>query len=83
MALYIRKDDQRSKLQEEIASDLRAKAAAVGKGDDIEESNLNLEHDAHDSYLKNSESSTRMLGVWVGLSVAAIAGVIFLVVQSS
>lgn len=83
MALYIRKDDQRSKLQEEIAADLRAKAAAVDKGDDIDEPKLKLEHDAHANYLKNSQSSSALLGVWVALGIAVVATVLYLVVQSS
>ena len=83
MALYIRKDDQRSKLQDEIAANLKAKAAAVEKGDDIDDPKLTLEHDAHENYLKNSKSSSALLGVWLALGVIGVAVVLYLVVQSS
>lgn len=83
MALYIRKDDHRSKLQEEIAADLRAKAAAREKGEAIDDNNLKLEHDAHENYLKNSKASTKMLGVWLALGIVGVTVVIYLVIQSS
>ena len=83
MALYIRNNDQRTKLQDEIAANLKAKAATVDKGDKIDESKLILEHDAHDSYLKNSKSSSALLGVWLTLGVVGVAVVLYLVIQSS
>lgn len=80
MALYVRKDEQRSKLQEQIAADLRAKAAAKAKRD-FEGPTYDGEKDA--SIVQNTHTSSKLLGVWLGLGVAAIGAVIFLVIRTA
>lgn len=83
MALHIRRDEQRTRAQDQIASDLRAKAAAASGAAEPEGSALQLEHDAHDSYLENSESSSKLFGVWVTLLVVGVGVVLYLVVAST
>lgn len=78
MGLYVRRDEQRSKLQERIAADLRAKTAAEAGGtepvtDMMEQSN----------YMDNTKASSGLLGVWLVIGVVAIGLVIAMVVQSS
>ncbi len=80
MGLYVRKDEQRSKLQEQIAADLRAKASARAKAD-IEGPQYDGEKDA--SIVQNTHTSSSLLGVWLALGVGAIAAVIFLVISTT
>lgn len=79
MGLYVRKDETRSKLQEQIAADLRAKAAARSK-QEFEGPTYDGEKDAN--IVQNTHTSSRLLGVWLTLGVASIAAVIFLVIQT-
>lgn len=81
MGLYVRQDEQRTKLQEKIAADLRAKAAERAKTD-IEGPQYDGEKDA-DIVQDTHSSSAAMLAVWLGIGVLVIGAVIFLIVQSS
>lgn len=75
MGLYVRKDQQRSKLQERIAADLREKAksqeqiTAPPPPDGVEDSN----------YMTNTKSSSRLLGVWLVLAAIGIGVVLLLI----
>ena len=82
--MYIRQDEQRSKLQEKIAADLRAKAAAKANGSagDREAPKLDGADDA--GIVENTHTSSPvMLAIWLIIGVAAVGTIIFLVVQSS
>ncbi len=80
MGLYIRQDEQRSKLQEKIAADLRAKAAERAQSD-VEGPQYDGEKDA--SVTENTHTSSALLGVWLVLGFATVAVVIYLIVRSS
>lgn len=81
MGLYVRQDEQRSKLQEKIAADLRAKAAERAKAD-IEGPQYDGERDA--SIVEGTHSSSAaLLAVWLIIGVAAVATVIYFIVQTS
>lgn len=80
MGLYVRKDEQRSKLQEQIAADLRAKAAVRAK-QEVEGPTYDGEKDAN--IVQNTHSSSKLLGVWLALGVATIAVVILLVIRTT
>lgn len=81
MGLYVRQDEQRSKLQEKIAADLRAKAAERAKTD-VEGPQYDGEKDA--SIIEDTHSSSGLLlAVWLIVAVAAIATVIYFIVQTS
>lgn len=78
MGLYVRRDEQRSKLQERIAADLRAKTATKTGGtepvtDMMEQSN----------YMNNTKTSSGLLGVWLVIGVVVIGLVIIMIIQSS
>jgi uncharacterized membrane protein len=78
MALFIRQDEQRTKLQERVAAELRAKSKAradleAGLPDGVEDSN----------YLKDTKSTTSLAWVWVLVVVLAVAGLIFVMSQPS
>ncbi|MDX2775831.1 hypothetical protein PV379_00475 [Streptomyces caniscabiei] len=64
MALFIRQDDERSKLQERIATELREKAKAKGQADPalpdgVEDTN----------YLKDTKPTTGLAWIWVVIVV--------------
>lgn len=72
MALFIRQDDERSKLQERIAAELREKAKAKGQTDPtlpdgVEDTN----------YLKDTKQTTGLAWVWA--VIIAIVLVLFLI----
>jgi hypothetical protein len=80
MGLYVRQDEQRTKLQEKIAADLRAKAAERAKRD-IEGPVYDGEKDA--SIVEDTHKSSPLLAVWIGLGVATVAVVVYLIIRSS
>ena len=73
MALFIRQDDERSKLQERIAAELREKAKAKGQADPalpdgVEDTN----------YLKDTKQTTGLAWVWVVIiAIALVAFVVY------
>lgn len=80
MGLYVRKDEQRSKLQERIAADLREKARASA-GDTEKPPVIDGVEDS--GYMQNSKSSSSLLGVWLVLLVIGVAVIVMLIVRSS
>lgn len=78
MGLYVRKDDQRSKLQERIAAEMREKAQQTHEVetppvvDGIDDS----------GFIENTKSSSSLLGVWLVLLVIGVGVTILLIVRS-
>lgn len=79
MGLYVRKDEQRSKLQERIAADLREKARASAE-DDKKPPVIDGVEDS--GYMQNTRSSSQLLGVWLALLVIGVGVIIMLIVRS-
>lgn len=79
MGLYVRQDEQRSKLQEKIAADLRAKAAEKSKRD-IEGPTLDGVDDS--GIVEHTHKSSPLLAVWLILAAATVAVVIYFVVRT-
>lgn len=77
MGLYVRKDDQRSELQERIAAELQEKAK---KNTDIEPTTIDGVDDS--GYMDNTKSSSGLLGVWLALLVVGIGVILWLIVRS-
>lgn len=77
MALFIRQDDNRSKLQERLAAELqdRAKqrAQASDRPDGVDDS----------QFLKETKSTTSLAWLWIILVLAIIGGVIWLTLANS
>lgn len=76
MALFIRQDEERSKLQERLAAELqeRAKQKAVlgDRPDGVNDS----------QYLKGTKQTTSLAWVWVLIAVSVIVIVIWLIIAS-
>lgn len=77
MALFIRQNEDRSKLQERLAAELqeRAKKRAehdAGLPDGVEDS----------QYIKGTKTTTSLAWVWVLIAIAAVAVMVFIIVSS-
>lgn len=79
MGLYVRKDQQRSKLQERIASEMREKAR---KNDDIE-TPAPMDGVEDSNYMTGTKNSSSLLGVWLVLLVVGVGVAIYVIVRSS
>jgi len=76
MALFIRQDEQRTKLQERVAAELRDKAKTRAglennTPDGVEDSN----------YLKDTKSTTSLAWVWIVIVILAVASLVFIMMQ--
>jgi hypothetical protein len=76
MALFIRQDENRSKLQERLSSELqdrlKNKPNFTDSPDGVDDS----------QYIKNTKSSTGLLGVWLAIGLAAVILIVWLAVAS-
>jgi len=76
MALFIRQDEERSELQQQIAADLQRKAKDNSKISDIPDG-------VDDSqYIKGTKMTTSLAWVWVAIFIAFIGVIIWLTVIS-
>jgi len=78
MALFIQQNDNRTKLQEQLAAELRAKAKARAElettlPDGVEDSN----------YLKDTKATTSLAWVWIAVVIFVFGVTIFLIISSS
>jgi hypothetical protein len=78
MALFIQQNDNRSKLQERLETELRAKAKARA---DID---TTLPDGVDDSnYLKGTKKTTTLAWVWIAIILLAVFGLIFFLITSN
>jgi len=78
MALFVRQNEDRSELQQRLATELQERAKkkaqqASDLPDGVEDSN----------YLKDTKKTTSLAGVWVVIILLAIAALVFLLVQAT
>jgi hypothetical protein len=85
MGRYIEQTESRSELQQRIAADLRAKAAAKAKQEGgAGDTYYNAPDGVADSaYIKGTKSTTTLAPAWVLLLVMAICVFAFFVYQAS
>ena len=76
MALFIRQDEQRSKIQDRITAELqekaRQKALETERPDGVEDS----------AYIKNTQSTTNFAWIWIVVGVIAVGIIIWLTILS-
>lgn len=77
MALFIQQNDDRSKLQERLASELREKAKARSQ---IDPTHMDGVQDTN--YLKDTKQTTSLAWVWIVIILFVIAGVVTFIVGS-
>ncbi|HMM62074.1 MAG TPA: hypothetical protein PKC86_00790 [Candidatus Saccharibacteria bacterium] len=76
MALFIRQDEQRSKIQDRITAELqekaRQKALETERPDGVKDS----------AYIKNTQSTTNFAWIWIIIGVIAVGIIIWLTILS-
>jgi len=76
MALFVRQDENRSELQQRLATELqeraRAKAKAAEQPDGVTDS----------AFIKGTKETTSLAWVWAIIAVIAIGVIIFLMIKS-
>lgn len=76
MALFVRQEDGRSKLQQQIAAELQAKAKAKAEAADLPDG-------VDDSrYVEQTKKTTSLAWVWLLIALAVIGIIIWLIVIS-
>jgi len=84
MGRYLEQTESRSELQQKIAADLRAKAAARAKDEGRADPYTANPEDIEDSaYLKGTKKTTSLAGAWLFIFILALAVFIMFVVQAS
>jgi hypothetical protein len=77
MSLYVKQDETRTRLQQEIAAELqekaRKKAAEAERPDGVEDSR----------YIENTKRSTSVVWVWLIVIAAVIAVAIYLIIKGA
>ena len=79
MALFVRQDSTRTKLQERLAAELNERAKQKSELE-------NREHPdgVNDSqYIQNTKQTTSLAWVWLLIAIATVAIIVWLVIQSS
>ena len=80
MGRYIEQNESRSELQQRIAADLRAKAAAKDKQEGEPTGKRNAPDGVEDAaYLKGTKSTTTLAPLWLLIFIAAILVFVFFV----
>lgn len=76
MALYVRQNENRSKLQERLAAELqekaRARAEESARPDGVDDS----------QYLEGTKKTTSLAWIWLVVVLFVIGAVVFLIVSS-
>lgn len=77
MALFVRQDDNRSELQQRLATELQARAKK--KAEEAE-----LPDGVNDSqFIKDTKQGSSLLGVWIAIGIAVFALAIFLIFNTA
>lgn len=77
MALFVRQDENRSELQQRLATELqdraRKKAEQVDLPDGVSDS----------EYIKDMKEGSKLLGLWIVVGALVIAAAIFIIVKTA
>ena len=77
MALFVRQDENRSELQQRLATELQDRARK--KAEEAE-----LPDGVTDSqFIKGTKETTSLLWLWLVIAALAIAAVVFIIIKSS
>jgi type VI protein secretion system component VasF len=78
MALFIRQNEDRSKLQERLAAELREKAKARSQVDTAPPDGV-----TDMNYLKDTKTTTSLAWVWIVIILFALAALVVYIVGSA
>jgi hypothetical protein len=76
MALFVRQDENRSELQQRLATELQERAKKKAEEADLPDGVTDSQ------YIKNTKQTTSLLWVWMVIAVLAIGAIIFLAIKS-
>jgi|AntRauTorcE11897_2_1112592.scaffolds.fasta_scaffold08695_2 hypothetical protein len=77
MALFVRQDSERTRLQERLAAELREKAKKQSNmGDDLSSDDNNVQS----RYVKDTQGTGKFAWVWIVLTIAAVLTVLWLTI---
>lgn len=84
MGRYLEQTEGRSELQQKIAADLRAKAAARAKDEGRADPYSTTPEDIEDSaYLKGTKRTTTLAGAWIVIFLLAVIVFVVFIIQAS
>lgn len=78
MALFIRQNEDRSKLQERLAAELREKAKAKSRIDTVQHNDIE-----DSSYLKDTKETTSLAWIWIVIVLFGLAILVTYIVGSA
>jgi F0F1-type ATP synthase assembly protein I len=76
MALFVRQDENRSELQQRLATELQDRARKKAEEADLPDGVTDSQ------YIKGTKVGSSLLGVWLVIGVLVFAVAIFLIVKS-
>lgn len=77
MALFVRQDENRSELQQRLATELQDRARK--KAEEAE-----LPDGVTDSqYIKGTQEGNKLLGVWIAIGILIVAVAIFVIIKTA
>jgi hypothetical protein len=77
MAIFVKQDDERTKLQQRLTAELQEKARKNGEFDSSPDG-------VHDSaYLDGTKPTTSLAFIWIIIAIVGVAVLVWLVVASS
>jgi len=77
MALFVRQDENRSELQQRLATELQDRARKKAEEADLPDGVTDSQ------YIKDTKQTTGLFGVWLVVAAVAIGIVIFLIITST
>lgn len=77
MALFVRQDENRSELQQRLATELQDRAKKKAQEAELPDGVTDSQ------YIKGTKESSGLLGVWLAIGVLVVAAAIFLIVKSN
>ena len=77
MALFVRQDENRSELQQRLATELQDRARKKAEEADLPDGVTDSQ------YIKGTKQTTSLAGIWLVVLGLAIAAVIFLIIKTS
>lgn len=77
MALFVRQDDNRSELQERLASELQDRAKKKAEAAELPDGVTDSQ------FVKNTQESSKLLWLWIVLGALLLIGAIYLVVKTA
>lgn len=76
MALYVRKDDNRTALQERVAAELQEKLRANQPSD-------NPDGVDDSRYIEGTKQTTSLAWAWIGIGIAIIVIAVWIIVETT